>query len=92
MRRGNVNIGSGWLVAGRHEHGLRRDAAATFQEADGVDAVVAHGGEVIAEGGEGGVGELVRGLFGDAEGCASGMRAISASPWVEDSVAAWSRM
>ncbi len=70
MRWGNVNLGRGWLVAGRHENGLRRDAAATFQEADGIDAVVAHGGEVIAEGGEGGVGEFVGGLFRDAEGCA----------------------
>jgi hypothetical protein len=45
-------------------------AAATFQETEGIDAVESHGGEFFAEGGDGGSGELVGGLFGDTKGCA----------------------
>jgi len=67
LRREIVNLG-GRLAAGRLQHGLRRDAAATFEETEGVDPGEAHGFEFLAERGDGGVGEFVGGLFGDAEG------------------------
>jgi hypothetical protein len=64
-----VNLGSGRLVARRLQHGLRQDATATFtlQQPEGVEAGEAHGFEFIPKGGDGGVGEFVGGLFGNAE-------------------------
>jgi hypothetical protein len=69
LRAGFVNLGKG-LEEGLLWNGLRRDAAATFEKAECVDAVESHSGEFFAECGDGGTGELVGGLFGNAEGCA----------------------
>lgn len=49
--------------------GWRQDAAATFEKTQSVEALETHGGELFAEGGDGGSGKLVGGLFGNAERC-----------------------
>ena len=57
-------MGGGRREAGRLLNGLRRDAAATFQEAEGIYARKAHGFEFLTESGDGGTGEiLLRGEF-----------------------------
>ena len=67
MRRKIVNLRGRRLEARRLQHGLRRDAAATFKKTQGIEALEAHGFEFLAKRGDGGSGEIVGGLFGDAE-------------------------
>ena len=68
LRRKIVNLRGSGLAARRLQHGLRRDATATFKQAQGIESLETHGFEFLAERGVGGSGEFVGGLFGDSEG------------------------